>query len=341
MATNNDAYKQLAHWLQRIVASSAGEAAAFEAEDDNALPNSEPRGYHPGYYRQLPDLAMALLRHPGDPHALLPYTALLYHLAGCPDCREAYLDLYRALRPTLETDHSLPPLDYGMRSLSAISAEAQAHLCQSLISQSEAVLRQARRDSTDGSDQARALLQLAMRFSAHIIQPGMRGVALADLVRVATLFDGPHSPGEETPAAHSYTPLVGAAGPRGGAHVARRGVAAVRSQPAPSDTPAIYLQAHHLEGSITQQGETLELHLHDLDATLRGRSLLIAIPLGGLLEPVRWRGGNPRAIRALVPVAADGSLDTPLGTTDLRLADPEERNLLEAMFRLIEVRPAE
>lgn len=339
MATNNDAYKQLAHWLQRIVASSTGGAAAFEAEDDNALPDGEPRGFHPGYYRQLPALAMTLLRHPGDSHALLPYTALLYHLASCPDCREAYLDLYRALRPTLETDHRLPPMEYGVRSLSAMPAESLVHLCQSLISQAKAVLRQARHDNTDGADQARALLQLAMRFSAHIIQPGMRGAALADLVRVATLFDGPHSPGEEPPAAHSYTPLVGAAGPRHGTRVVRG--AAVRSQPAPSDTPAIYLQAHHLEGSITQQGETLELHLHDLDATLRGRYLLIAIPLGGLLEPVRWRGGNPKAIRALVPVAADGSLHTPLGTTDLRLSDPEERNLLEAMFRLIEVRPAE
>jgi len=81
----------------------------------------------------------------------------------------------------------------------------------------------------DGYAQARALLQLAMRFSAHITQPGMRGAALTDLVRVATLFDGPHSPFEETPAAHSYAPLVGAAGPRHGTRVVRGAVA--RSQP--------------------------------------------------------------------------------------------------------------
>lgn len=336
MATNNDAYKQLAYWLQRIVAAPTGEDA-FKAEDDSAISDSDLRGFHPGFYRQLPDLAMTLLRHPDDQHALLPYTALLYHLASCTDCREAYLDLYRALRPTLETDHRMPPTDFGVRSLTAISADSLAHLCQTLIGQAEAVLRQARRDGNDGSAQARALLQLAMRFSAHIIQPGMRGSALADLVRVATLFDGPHSPGEETPASHSYTPLVGAAGPRHGTRVVRG--AATRSQPASSDAHAIYLQSQRLEGSITQQGDMLELHLHDLDAALRGCYLLISIPLGSLIEPVRWQGGNPRAIRALAPVAADGSLHTSLGTTDLRLSDTEERNLLEALFSLINVRP--
>lgn len=339
MATNNDAYKQLAYWLQRMVATPIGEAAPFDGEDDEMVTDSDLRGFHLRYYQQLPDLVMKLLRHPDDPHALLPYTALLYHLASCPDCHEAYLDLYRALRPTIETAHQLPPTDFGVRSLSAISAESLAHLCQTLINQAEAVLLQARRDDSDGNAQARSLLQLAMRFSAHIIQPGMRGAALADLVRVATLFDGPHSPGEETPAARSYTPLVGSAGPRHGTRVVRG--AATRSQPAPSETPAIYLQSQHLEGSITQQGNMLELHLHDLDVALRGCYLLISIPLGGLIEPVRWRGGNPKAIRAFAPVTADGSLHTPLGTTDLRLSDPEERNLLEAMFRLLEVRPAE
>ena len=340
MATNNDAYKQLAHWLQRIVTAPAGESAPFKEEDDSIIADSEPRGFHLGYYQQLPNFVLTLLRHPDDAHALLPYTALLYHLASCPDCREAYLDFYRALRPTLETDHWQPPTDYGVRSLSAIPAESLAHLCQSLISQTEAVLRQARRDDSDSDTQARALLQLAMRFSAHITQPGMRGAALADLVRVATLFDGPHSPGEETPAAHSYAPLVGASGPRHGTRVVRGGAVA-RSHHAPSDAHAIYLQSQHLEGSITQQGDMLELHLHDLEAALRGRYLLISIPLGGLIEPVRWQGGDPKAIHALAPVAADGSLHAQLGTTELRLADPEERNLLEAMFSLIQVRPAE
>jgi hypothetical protein len=60
--------------------------------------------------------------------------------------------------------------------------------------------------------------------------------------------------------------------------------------------------------------------------------------LGSLLEPVRWRGGNPRAIRSTGPVLPDGTLVTPLGLTDLLLQNTEERNLLEAMFLLIEVR---
>ncbi len=344
MTKNNDAYRQLAQWLQRIIAAPDGETAAFkadEAEGDSVMTDGGPRGFHLRFYRQLPDFVMTLLQHPGDAHALMPYTPLLYHLAACADCHATYLDFYRALRPALEADHMLPPMEYGVRSLSAIPAESLVHLCQSLIGQAEAVLRQGHRDDADSSAQARSLLQLAMRFSTRITQPGMRGAALADLVRVATLFDGPHSPGEATPAAHSYSPLVGTAGPRHGARVARRGGATAHSQPAPSDAPAIYLQAHHLEGSITQQGDLLELHLHDLDEALRGRSLLISIPLGGLIEPVRWQGGNPRAIRALAMVSADGSLHTPLGTTDLRLANPEERNLLEAMFMLIDVRLAD
>jgi len=37
-------------------------------------------------------------------------------------------------------------------------------------------------------------------------------------------------------------------------------------------------------------------------------------------------------------VQMDGTLITPLGLTDFQLQNPEERNLLEAMFLLIEVR---
>src|SRR5579884_3100422 len=112
------------------------------------------------------------------------------------------------------------------------------------------------------------------------------------------------------------------------------------TRPVEQEPPIIHLQARALEGTISQQGETLELHLQDLGPELRGRYVTISVPLGALIEPVRWIGGNPRAIRSAVPVDANGQLTTPLGETALRLSDPEERNLLEAMFMLLEVRPA-
>ena len=90
-----------------------------------------------------------------------------------------------------------------------------------------------------------------------------------------------------------------------------------------------------------QNGPVLELQLKDLQETLRGRYVTISVVLGALLEPVRWHGGDPRAIRSTGPVQMDGTLVTPLGETDLTLQNAEERNLLEAIFLLIEVRAIE
>ena len=105
-----------------------------------------------------------------------------------------------------------------------------------------------------------------------------------------------------------------------------------------ADSHSIELQSRTLTGRIVQNGQVLELQLQDLQPTLRGRYVTISVLLGSLLEPVRWRGGNPRAIRSTGPVQMDGTLITPLGLTDFQLQNPEERNLLEAMFLLIEVR---
>ena len=90
---------------------------------------------------------------------------------------------------------------------------------------------------------------------------------------------------------------------------------------------------------ITQNQDVLELHLEDLDEELRGHFLIISVPLGSILEPVRWFGGNPRAIRSQVPVGEDGTLTTLLGKTELQLSNPEDHNLLEAMFKKLDVRP--
>ncbi|MBV9229955.1 MAG: hypothetical protein JOZ18_11630, partial [Chloroflexi bacterium] len=123
---------------------------------------------------------------------------------------------------------------------------------------------------------------------------------------------------------------------RGNKKIVRR--ADMLSRPANQEQPVINLQSRGLEGSIVQHGQMLELHLQDLDEKLRGQYVTITVPLGSLIEPVRWLGGNPRAIRSAAPVDASGTLVTPLGETELQLTDPEDHNLLEAMFLLLEVR---
>ena len=89
------------------------------------------------------------------------------------------------------------------------------------------------------------------------------------------------------------------------------------------------------------RSELLILRLVDLDATFRGKFLLISVPLGTLLEPVRWLGGNPYAIRSAGPVGADGTLVTPLGSTELSLSKPEDRNLIETLFKKLDISPLE
>ncbi len=70
---------------------------------------------------------------------------------------------------------------------------------------------------------------------------------------------------------------------------------------------------------------------------LRGQYLTISVPLGSLIEPVRWHNNDPQAIRSIAPVDASGTLVTPLGVTELRLDNPEEYNLLELIFLLLKV----
>ncbi|GAC1385231.1 MAG: hypothetical protein NVS4B7_08330 [Ktedonobacteraceae bacterium] len=324
-------HAKLARWLQHVLTQPLQE----QSSQSGVSLNSD---YHPRFYQQLPDFVMALLQN--EPQATIHYAPLLYHLAGCTTCHTAYLELYDAMRYALKSGASHPTVNQGTRPLATIPTATLVNLCQLLISQAEAVLHQAHHDHSDGNTLARSLLQLAMRVSTHILQSSMRTKALKDLVRVATLFDGPHSPAEQQPATYSYSPLVGASGgPRHG-KVVRRGVdTPVRSVEKSTESSIIYLQSHSLEGSITQRGNLLELHLQDLDETLRGHYLTLAVPLGSLIEPVRWRGGNPRAIRSEGPVAPDGTLSTALGQTDLQLNNAEERNLLEVMFSLLEVRP--
>jgi hypothetical protein len=295
--------------------------------------------YHLTFYQQLPDFVMALLNN--DPQAALHYAPLLYHLAGCSECHKSYLDLYDAMRAAVYPREPRPLLGQGTRTLAATPPRMLAHLCQVLISQAEAILLQARRTGSDGSASARSLLQLALRISTHIAQSNVRRSALQDLVRVATLFEGPSIPPTED--RNIYTPtLMASGGKRGSAKVTRR-LAETPTRPpyGTEEPPVIHLLSKFLEGSIIQRDRTLELHLRDLDQPLRGRHVRVSVPLGSLIEPVHWRGGNPRAIQSETPVDASGSITIPLGETELQLSNKEDNRLLEAMFMLLEVRGVE
>jgi len=335
--TQSTKYAELALWLQQVLEPALqGEAIVSEVpQNDNQLAVMLGADYHLHHYQQLPDFAMAMLTK--DVQAAVRYGSLLYHLASCRECHSAYLDLYDALRAAVDPQGFRPPLGQGTRTLSATPHRMLGHFCQMLISQAEAVLQQARHNHTDQDAAARSLLQMALRVSAYIGQSTIRRQALHDLVRVATLFNGPAAPKEDQQNVHAYT-LASTSGTRRG-KVLRRSDTSLHLHSQEQD--AIEIQSNGLKGRIVQRGQKLVLHLQDLDAALRGRYLTISVLLGSLIEPVRWRNGNPQAIRSTVPVDVSGTLVTPLGETEMQLNNPEERNLLEAMFLLLEVRASD
>lgn len=329
-------HAKLAQWLQELLALPV-QSAPPERTSLLETGGHSIEDYHPAFYQQLPDFSLALLKQ--DEQAMLRYAPLVYHLVGCPACHSAYLDIFDAMRAAHSADVETSFVETGPHSLALTPARMLVYLCQLLIQQARVVLRQARREHTDQDAQARVLLRQAILMSAHILQDSLRQRALQHLVEVAApALDGEdrEMPG---PALHSYTSLVGSAGTgsRKGISIRRRADMAEH----PLSEVAIDLQCGTLEGAITQDGDTLQLALHGLDASLRGHYLLVSIPLGSLLEPVRWVGRNPRAIRSQAPVDAHGNLKTPLGSTELRLTDREDRNLLEAMFKKLDIRPVD
>jgi hypothetical protein len=343
-------HTRLAQWLQGILhtpSQSPQQADPTLSASRTSPLNDHERSlellfdenYHLHYYQQLPDFIMALLTN--EPQATLTYASLLYHLAGCDTCHAAYLELYDALRAAVKPLEPRPLLGQGTRTLEATPPRMLSHLCQTFVSQAETVLLQARHDHVNADDTARTLLQSALRISARIGQNKLRQEALHDLVRVATLFDGATSPEGAQPGVQTYVPLIG------GSSVPRR-KRTVRGVEAPlrggagssQEHLSIRLQAKSLEGSISQDGRMLQLHLLDLNPALRAQYISVSVLLGGLVEPVHWLGGNPHAIRSATRVDETGSITMSLGETDLQLAEPEEYRLLEAMFLLLEVRAA-
>ncbi len=326
----------LAQWFYQVLTSgqSVVSSEQIPVGEDVSLLGSD---YHAAFYPVIPNFARALLQH--EPDLLTHYGSLLFHLIGCPTCHRAYLETYDALRVALAGD-TLPKTSTlrlsSSASLATTSPKLLVFLCQLLIGQARAVLRQAHRAQTDSDAWARSLLQQAMQFSRYIMQGALRQRALRDLVEVASLYQASTRQLPDEHSGLSYSALVGAgSGARG--RTVRRAEMASR----PQEQASIELRADNLEGNVTQEGEMLILRLVDLDASLRGKSLLISIPLGTLLEPVRWLGGNPYAIRSTNPVGPDGTLVTPLGPTELLLNNPEERNLLEILFKKLDVREIE
>lgn len=325
----------LARWLYQLLASKPRAALTEQIPvgEDVSLPDAH---YHAAFYPQIPNFALALLKQ--DLAATTRYAPLFFHIISCPTCHRAYLETYDALSTALAEDARPTTMALHTSNLATTSPKLLAFLCQLLVSEARTVLHQAHREHGDADAWARALLQQAMQISRYIMQGTMRQRALRDLVEVASLYAADSTP--DTPsgtAVRSYAALVGAnSGTRG-----RRKVRRAEMLPRPNEAAIIELQAGSLDGTITQEGDVLTLHLVDLDAPLRGKFLLISVPLGTLLEPVRWLGGNPYAIRSAGPVEPDGTLVTPLGHTDLRLNNPEERNLLETLFKKLDVYPAE
>jgi hypothetical protein len=330
-----DQYAPLAQWLHQLLATAPHMAPIEQIPvgEDVSLPGAE---YHPAFYSQIPNFAMALLKH--DPAATTHYAPLLFHLLSCPTCHRAYLEIYDALRVALtgDTRTAAPVLRMpSSASLATTSPKLLVFLCQLLIGQARAILRQAHREHNDQDIWARSLLQQAMQLSRYIMQHTLRQRALRDLVEVASLAS-PVAP--ETPAGEatlSYSALVGSgSGTRG--RTLRR--AEMVSRPN-EEQGSIDLRSNTLEGRITQEGELLVLHLVGLDEHLHGKFLLVSIPLGTLLEPIRWLGGNPYAILSNAAVSVDGKLSVPLGRTELRLSNPEEHNLVETLFKKLDIYP--
>jgi hypothetical protein len=336
MANPQEPNAPLAQWFYQLLSGAQPVASSEQIPvgEDVSLLGTD---YHAAFYPAIPNFARALLKQ--EPELMTHYAPLLFHLIGCPTCHRAYLETYDALRVALADEAR--PATTALRlsssaNLATTSPKLLVFLCQLLIGQARSVLRQAHREHADEDAWARSLLQQSMQLSRYIMQGALRQRALRDLVEVASLYQisSAGTPGE--PGTLSYSALVGAgSGARG--RTLRRAEMASR----PQEQASIDLRAGTLDGSVTQEGEMLILRLVDLDESLRGKFLLISIPLGTLLEPVRWLGGNPYAIRSAGLVGPDGTLITPLGRTDLRLSNPEERNLLETLFKKLDVRSLE
>src|SRR5712691_10738048 len=100
-ANPRDHYLPLARWLMEILAIPPHDIKTepTSMHDEGGRPGDD---YHVHFYQQLPDFVMALLKN--DTQATIRYAPLLYHLIGCSACHTAYLEIYDAMRVTLQPD---------------------------------------------------------------------------------------------------------------------------------------------------------------------------------------------------------------------------------------------
>ncbi|MGH2480616.1 MAG: hypothetical protein ACRDHW_13255, partial [Ktedonobacteraceae bacterium] len=251
----------LARWLYQLLASTPRAALAKQIPvgEDVSLPGAN---YHAAFYPHIPDFALALMKQ--DPATTTRYAPLFFHLIGCPTCYRAYLETYDALSTAL-ADDARPMTTISLTSsLATTSPKLMVFLCQLLIGEARVVLHQAHRERGDADSWARSLLQQAMQISRYIMQGTMRLRALRDLVEVASLY-ATNSPTDAPSgtAARSYSALVGASsGTRGHRRIRR-----AEMLPRPDEAASIDLQSGSLDGTITQEGDLLILHLVDLDTS--------------------------------------------------------------------------
>src|SRR4051794_25244450 len=159
-----DHYATLATWLHQLLVSTPQPQPADQlaiGEDTSLLTTN----YHVAFYPEIPNFAMALLKHEAD--TMTRYSTLLFHLMSCPTCHRAYLETYDALRTALDEADRPTTTALGMptsNSLATTPPKLLVLASQLLIGQARAILRQAHREQSDQDAWARALLQQAMQF---------------------------------------------------------------------------------------------------------------------------------------------------------------------------------
>lgn len=279
--------------------------------------------YHLEFSQQIPDLVLAILTDgPDTPQHVTRFGALLFHLVGCDLCHQVYMELYDSLRSALSQ-----PANQETAEQQTLSPSAGDRFCRALIAQAEAVLIQTTQENReDHLRAARQLLQTAIRTGGSIKQAWVRQRALSDLVRVALLADPQEG---EASAPLSY------------ALVTQRGIVRRRLDSASAEVNkqnAIVVRCGPLRGGeITQHEQVLTLHLADLDAEMCGRRIKVSFPLGTIFEPIHWYG-SPRALFAPTLVSENGTVQVPLGETELQISVSAEKSLLEVLFLLLEIR---
>lgn len=99
--------EQLAQWVLRLMREPPlPPSSEPSSPGEGELHENLREGNHLQFFGQLPDFVTALLLQ--DEGATLRYAPLLYHLVGCDDCHQGYLDIYDAMRAALTSQDEAP-----------------------------------------------------------------------------------------------------------------------------------------------------------------------------------------------------------------------------------------